>query len=415
EVSAVPPLPGINLHVEYIDPENVYPVISPNNTRDGSINPASGCVQFDPGSGSIFSESHNGSLLVEGYHKLWSQHDPYAGDYRTLGDNWNYHINDVSEIEEHNVPWCDPIRTHNPDPPCFWNCVGAPGQYCLDQFCQKGKMTVLKTNKHGKYGVYFDTKAHGGDNFQFRAYAPTYFASPNDCLEAIPNTKFTVWRKIYLDYVWMTDRNGQYPACTGSTYYEYKGIHDINNGNFDRIINTYDDCFIEIEPVYHYLPNSPYQFAIWWWGELVTYGDQTGFRPAELDHVMLLGVDHLNHVLPDNCGGLLGLSVPYWWLLVPDDDAYYNYTAVGYYQDGATWGEEFFLDRVWDGNTNKHILNTSAHELGHCLSTRSFPMDNEKDYGLMNDSGPGFDTRSYFHEDHIIALRSASWFDDPID
>ncbi|MFH1515920.1 MAG: hypothetical protein ABIG42_10730, partial [bacterium] len=211
EVSAVPPLPAINLHVEYIDPVNVYPSATPTNTRKGTINQSTGCVVFDPNSGSDYSESANGNLTIDGYHKLWSKHEPYAGDYRTLGDNWNYHIDYEGQIEEYDVPLCDPIRTHTPDPPCFWNCTPPPGEYCLDQICQKGRMTCLKTNKHGKYGVYFDTKSFGGDNFQFRAYAPGYYvATTSDCLESVANTKFTVWRKIYVDYAWMDDRNGQY-------------------------------------------------------------------------------------------------------------------------------------------------------------------------------------------------------------
>ena len=178
-----------------------------------------------------------------GYHKIWSQHAPYAiDDYRLLGDNWNYYIEDPAQIELYDVPWCDPIRTHTPDVPCFMNRVAPPGHSCVDQNCQDGQMTQLDTNIHGKFGLYFDTKGHGGDNFQFRASNGYCFIwDMEDCIVSEPPEIFTVWRRIGIDYAWMED-------CIASELTEiftvWRKIYVENAFMDHRGINYPDpDCF----------------------------------------------------------------------------------------------------------------------------------------------------------------------------
>jgi hypothetical protein len=224
---------------------------------------------------------------------------------------------------------------------------------------------------------------------------------------AEPGTTFTVWRKIYLDYAWMEDRNGQFPDCSWGPESEWIEDFQISNGDFQWIKNTYDDCFIEIEPTGRITENTEYQYAISIWTELVTYGDsQTDFRPPPHDTVLLLGVDHLYRYAGDECmGPVLGTSVPYFWYGFPDN-AYYNYCAVGQIKDNERQGIDVWMDGGKRRTYDKLILAISSHELGHCLAARSTPMDNEKPYGLMNSVGDVMDSRSYFHEDHIIDLRS---------
>ena len=413
QVDAIPPFGGIEINLEYIDPPFVFSGKEPTNTwsTPPPAPPPTSCNPSTTNPDTTCSETNNCTGTMGNYYKLWSQHSPYGGDYRTLGDNWNYYIVNHSQIDYYNVPQCDPIRRlDSPSTPCFWNCTApsTPGVYCTNLRCYGG-LIPYSTNINGKFAVYFATMSHGGDNFKFRAsgYNP-FMMGLTDCVVGGPSQTFTVWRKIYLDYVWMEDRNNQYPSCTVNTSDEYKGVHHINNANFNRIKNIYDDCFIEIEPSPNPYPNSYYQFAVDWYLELLYYGDSTGFRPSPPDHVMLLGVDHVNHVVPDLCGGLLGLSFPYYWFYGTDwEKAYYNYCAVGYIQDIHIPGGSIYLDRIWQSNAQKHILTLSAHELGHCLASKGyFTMDNKKPYGLMNWCGPEYDNRSYFHEEHIIDLRS---------
>jgi hypothetical protein len=153
----------------------------PTNTRSGFLNPITKCIDFTAGN---YSESENGSLTIEGYHKLWSKHVPYdLDDWRNLGDNWNYFIRNQSDIETFGVPECDPIRTHPPNIPCFPYCVAPPGIECEDLDCFEGSISCLSTNLQGKFGVYFDTMSHGGDNFKFRVTSVYSMPGVEDCLK----------------------------------------------------------------------------------------------------------------------------------------------------------------------------------------------------------------------------------------
>jgi len=420
KVTTYPPLPEIAIKVEYIDPLfNDSNNQSPTNKRAGQIG-GSGCIAFDPDSAHVFTESHNGSMTIEGYHKLWSQHAPYAiDDYRLLGDNWNYYIEDPSQIELYDVPWCDPIRTHTPDVPCFWNCVAPPGKYCVNQNCQEGEMTQLDTNIHGKFGLYFDTKSHGGDNFQFRAsngYSP--MLGLENCLVSEPPEIFTVWRKIYVDYAWMDDRNGEYTddyPCVvkdgndkilfeitedNKELIEYNGYHHINYGNFGKIVGVFDDSFIEIVKQRHF-EDTDYRLSLPdIYITLLLYGDgQTGWRPPPKDSVFMFGVDHLEYDCP---GGASGMALHPHYLNNTDD--YYNFVSVGSTYDYDNAGLAQTLDTLPTNTIEDYILMTSSHEITHSLTElmdRFFVQRFE--YGIMIPT----DRRSYHNEGTIVILRSS--------
>lgn len=422
QVTAYPPLPGINIKVEYTDPEADFTgkqSPAPTNTRDGQ--PGSDkCIVFTPGSDKTFSESENGSLDEFGYHKLWSQHDPYGNDGRTLGDNWNYYLKAGDSIQNYSVPWCDPILSdYQPKNPCFWNCVAPPGQFCLDLNCYKGE-TIISTNIYGKRGLYFDTMSHGGDNFQFRADCPLTPPFENCLIPAEPAEKFTVWRKIYLDFAYMEDRGINYPdpPCYAETLeesavYEYNGIHKLDDGEgtaFNYIKGAFDDAYIEIEkadgPYQSWLPYEPYLNTNLLWGDLVDYGDYSNFRPnPPLDTILLIGVDHFDKKCHDPTPPAYfknGASLQHWG--INPEDALYCYVGIGVTYDALATGKEVKTKENEDNTPYWKIIGySSAHELGHSLLQQG-DLAHYAPYGVMNYD----DRRSYFYDSHLKYLRAGT-------
>ena len=399
QVDTIPPFGGIEIKLEYLDPPFVFLGTGPTNTWSTPPDPVLCTPATNPDT--LCAESNNCTGTVENYFRLWSQHEAYGGDQRLLGDNWNYYIDDEWQKDYYNVPPCDPIRRlDSPNTPGFWNCKppSLPGVYCTNLWFYPGQISY-ETKISGKFALYFDTKSHGGDNFQFKASGFNPFMEGlKDCVVTGPSQTFTVWRKIYLQKAWMNDRGNVYPdpPCTPNRL-EHEGIHDVGDGDVSKIIGAYDDCFIEIEEAsYNYL--LPYELAV---THYVSYGDQTGFRPPPNDTILLLGIDHLD----DECGGLYGFSWDYWNHLL-SGDAYYNYCAVGYiYDDMHGLGHLNYLDQSW---TDKYLIiqqNTAAHEIGHCLG-RGGINHNDYTYGLMVAYyTKADDCRSYFHERHILKLR----------
>jgi len=281
-----------------------------------------------------------------------------------------------------------------------------------------------------KFGLYFDTKSHGGDNFKFRATNDTPFFDPfyaPDCLiTAEPTEIFTVWRKIYLDYAFMEDRGDNYPDpdCYGthdeSILKEFRGVHKLDteeedeskNVTFNMIKGAFDDSFIEIikaaNPYQADLPYRSFLISYDYSSDLVDYGDLTGFRPnPPLDTILLMGIDHFNTECYHPPGGYQNGSGVQHWKWYKPSDAFYSYVGVGVTHDALRNGKKVITledDQRTGASYWKIIGFTATHELGHSLLQRGNSALYEFPYGVMNPD----DRRSYFHSGHIIFLRGGS-------
>lgn len=409
-VDTIPSLSGIEVTINYSDPVNVYPDKSPTNTRAGTPGPDH-CIVFNPGSENIFNESANGDLEQDEYHKLWSQHQPYGGDSRLLGDNWNYYIEESSQIDGR-VPICDPIRTNDSKNPCFYNLFVPPILQCTKCRCIKGSLPKY-TNYNGKYAVYFNAKSHGGDNFQFYAKAHNpYIDGISDCMFAPNGTVVTLWRKIYVNYAFMEDRGGLYPdpLCQGfSQDKEYQFVNAFSDLVFNELKGVYDDCFIEILDKYQY-SDTHYELHIDNWSPtMAEYGDdQTDFRPnPPKDTLVLIGVDHC----VTDCaqlGSSWGLSVDHWsWYThICCDDAFYDFVEVGGIYDWLSiYGAPQFNDKEVTNDSNLITAMNASHEFGHTLLNQGDDPAHSKAYGIMCTWVDSYKNRRYLHLDHIMELR----------
>ena len=406
KVEVKPNIFGIPVLIEYGDPLFNPPSKDPTNKRAYPQNPQDSnyCVDILPDG--KCSPSNNCDQTAIGNHILWSRHTPYKpDDIKVLGDNWNYYYDYPSDLTTYNVPPCDPIwRQGLPDSPCFLKCYVPYPLYCTNNYCSPGMIANKTTNYHGKVAVYFDTKKHGGDNFYFKArLRSTFIPIDTDCGESTETPEITVWRKIFINYAWMESKPANYiPGCPNiKQSEEWKGHHRADVSNFSEIKGIFDDCFIEMVPMTHYLDTyySPYV------DDLVYYGDSTGFRPfpdpplgPPHDTIALIGIDHFGSTQNPGCGGDFGQSYVYW--VYYPHDAFYPFTAVGWIHDWYNMGNQETID-LHSGIVQSSLLVATAHEITHIIAQTEDTTHNTTIYGIMS----YYDARSYLHEEHIMLLR----------
>jgi len=414
EVSVDPPIQGVWVYLQYEDPP------FDDNSDDPSNKKQPGNLKY--------SSSNNPDLYSDEEKLLWDSHGAWGGDGVTFGDNYNYYHNCGAwnsvefkwYCDYYGVPADDPIRKHPPGPkPCFYNCmlpISDPPCMCTNPQCVAPYAT-LKTNIFGKAAIFFATGGHGGDNFNFKAY----FVSKDGlriCNEVESET-FTVWRRMYVDYAWMRDRNGQYDfSCyyNGDRQEEFTGDHEIAYGDFSYIEGVFDDCFIEIEKADEY-ENRPYYLAL----------DGQDGRPECLEYmkswvddvppndtILLIGIDHLEPtclIYYENNEMKMSWKIGFAVTSAGFNKDFRCWTCVGLINDYLL--QETPIPQIIDGkevfSENVISLRTAAHESNHSLlqsDSHNWP------YGLMSENNwvfingervPG--RRQYLYSSNIMLLR----------
>jgi hypothetical protein len=398
EVTVTPPIYGVNVLVEYEDPEfRSGSKNSPTNTVDDPFNIATDKL----------TPSYNGSLTLEEYKLMWGSHPPYPfwePDGRTLGDNYNFYYTTLNQLENQDIPEWDPIRAfhHHPDIPCFEKpaCSGLPlEEFCEDYFCSKGQI-IISTNILGKAAVYLNTYGHGGDNFKIKACG-YYDGDKADCLTALRDEIFTLWRKITVDFAWMEPRNEPNTNC-GTDYKDYNDYRNykVNENMTIWIDGAYDDAFIEIVRGRDLGPNDYYMY----FPNLHYYADNmTTFHEPDYDTIELLGCDHDDEFC---ASGLQGQTVE---LIEPPEMHWHSFVFVGNIFDCLhnRWPKypanySFFIDGSYQDNLSYISGVVATHEILHLLTNCNNEIHAETFYGVNR---AGMDQRSYMHHNHIMGLR----------
>jgi hypothetical protein len=405
EVRVLPPVYGVNVLVEYEDPEfRSGANWDPTNTVDDPFNIVT----------SKFTPSYNGSLTLKEYKLLWGKHPPYPippweEDGRTLGDNYNFFYTDVSQLNNPAIPLWDPIKAfhHIPSVPCFENpnCTGLPDvQGCFDYYCDEGE-TTLHTNLLGKAGVYLNTMGHGGDNFKIKASTTHYYEEDDTCLSFTSDKIFTVWRKIAVDFGYMHQRLLPNVFCNPG-YNDFNGEFRIIMNNVNWVKGAYDDAFIEIVNGRDLGPNQYYVYVPDGddYTSLHDYADNaTPFHQPDYDVIELIGCDHGYEACAYGLHGET-VEVPepphkHWHALVFVGNIYdclKNKAPV------SQADYRFYIDRKFRNNFSQCLGICATHEILHLFTNCFNGVHVETKYGV---NCAGADQRSYLNHVHIIGMR----------